>query len=63
LALWRSWITPLAFAVAALMIAVFIAFGVHVLMGGPYEVRAVGAMSLRCLVWLGIAFAVRGKVQ
>ena len=63
LALWRSWITPLAFAVAALTIAVFIAFGVHVLMGGAYEVRTVGAMSLKCLVWLGIAFAVRGKVQ
>ena len=62
LALWRSWITPLAFAVAVLTIAVFIAFGVHILMGGAYEVRTVAAMSLRCLVWLGIAFAVRGKV-
>lgn len=63
LALWRSWITPLAFAVAVLTIAVFIAFGVHILMGGAYEARTVAAMSLRCLVWLGIAFAVRGKVQ
>jgi hypothetical protein len=63
LALWRSWITPLAFAVAVLTIAVFIAFGVHVLIGGAYEARTVGAMSLRCLVWLGIAFAVRRKVQ
>jgi hypothetical protein len=63
LALWRSWVTPLAFAVAVLTIAVFIAFGVHVLMGGAYEVRTVGAMSLRCLVWLGIALVVRGKVQ
>lgn len=63
LALWRSWITPLAFAVAVLTIAVFIAFGVHILMGGEYEARTVGAMSIRCLVWFGIAFAVRGKVQ
>ncbi len=63
LALWRSWITPLAFAVAVLTIAVFIAFGIHILMGGAYETRTVGAMSLRCLVWLGIAFVVRGKVQ
>jgi hypothetical protein len=63
LALWRSWITPLAFAVAVLTIAVFIAFSVHILMGGAYEARTVAAMSLRCLVWLSIAFAVRGKVQ
>ena len=63
LALWRSWVTPLAFAIAILTIAVFIAFGVHILMGGAYEMRTVGAMSLRSLVWLGIAFSVRGKVQ
>lgn len=62
LALWRSWITPLAFTIALLTIAVFIVFGVHILMGGAYEVRTVGAMSLRSLVWLGIAFTVRGKV-
>ena len=62
LALWRSWITPLAFSIAVLTIVVFIAFGVHILMGGAYEVRTVGAMSLRSLVWLGIAFTVRGKV-
>lgn len=61
LALWRSWITPLAFTIALLTIVVFIAFGVHILMGGAYEVRTVGAMSLRSLVWLGIAFTVRGK--
>ena len=61
LALWRSWITPLAFAIAILTVAVFIAFGVHILMGGAYEMRTVGAMTLRSLVWLGIAFAVRGK--
>lgn len=61
LALWRSWITPLAFSIAVLTIAVFIAFGVHVLAGGAYEMRTVGAMTFRSLVWLGIAFAVRGK--
>jgi hypothetical protein len=61
LALWRSWITPLAFTIALLTIAVFIVFGVHILMGGAYEIRTVGAMCLRSLVWLGIAFTVRGK--
>jgi hypothetical protein len=61
LILWRSWIIPLAFSIVVLTIVVFIAFGVHILMGGAYEVRTVGAMSLRSLVWLGIAFTVRGK--
>jgi len=63
LALWRSWIRPLAFAIAALTISVFIVFGVHIAMDGAYEPRTVGAMSLRSLVWLGIAFVVRGKIQ
>jgi len=58
--LWRSWITPLAFSIAVLTVVVFIAFGFHVLMGGSYEGRTVGAMSLRSLVWLAIAFSVRG---
>jgi hypothetical protein len=58
--LWRPWITPLAFSIVALTIIVFIAFGVHIAMGGAYEMRTVGAMTLRSLVWLGIAFSVRG---
>ena len=61
LALWRAWITPLAFAIALATIAVFIVFGSHILLGGAYEIRTVGAMGLRSLVWLGIAVAVRGK--
>lgn len=63
LALWRSWIRPLAFVIAVLTMAVFIAFGVHILMDGAYEARTVGAMILRSLLWLGIAFSVRGNVQ
>jgi len=63
LVLWRPWITPLSVAVTVLTIAVFIAFGIHILTGGAYEARTVGAMSLRCLVWLGVTLAVRGKVQ
>ncbi len=63
LALRRSWITPLAFSIAVMTSAVFIAFGVHILMGEAYEVRTIGAMSLRSLVWLSIAFTVRGKVD
>lgn len=63
LALWRPWITPLAFAIAILTIVVFVAFGVQILISGAYEARTVGAMLIRSLVWLGIAFSVRGKLQ
>jgi hypothetical protein len=63
LVLWRSWVIPLAISIAVLTLVVFIAFGGHILMGGAYEIRTVGAMTLRSLVWLGIAFSVRGKVQ
>jgi hypothetical protein len=61
LALWRPWISPLSFSIAGLTIGVFIAFGGHILMEGAYEIRTVAAMTLRSLVWLAIAFAVRGK--
>lgn len=33
---------------------VFAAFGVHVLQGGAYEIRTVGAMILRTVVWAAI---------
>ena len=61
LALWRPWVAPLANAIAVLTVVVFIALGVHILMDGAYEARTVGAMVLRSLVWIGIAFALRGK--
>ena len=34
---------------------VFAAFGVHAWIGGAYETRTVGAMTLRTLLWAGIA--------
>ena len=49
---WGRW---LAAVIAVATLVVFAAFGMHVLMGGPYEVRTVGAMTLRSLVWIGIA--------
>jgi len=61
LALWRPWIKPLAYTIAGLTMAVFVALGIHILMNGAFEFRTVGAMTLRSLVWLGVAFSVRGK--
>jgi hypothetical protein len=63
LALWRSWVVPLAFTIMALSVLVFAAFGVWILIGEVFEIRTVGAMTLRCLVWLGIALALRGKFK
>ncbi len=59
--LWRSWVVPLAYSIAVLTIFVFIGFGVHILKDGAFEIRTVGAMALRSLVWLGVAFSVQRK--
>ncbi len=61
LAFWRPWTAQLALTIAVLTVLVFLAFGVHILVGGPYEVRTVAAMTLRSLIWLGVAFSLRGK--
>ena len=55
--LWRHrlWAARLAVAIALATIVVFAAFGLHVALGGAFEARTVGAMTLRSLVWLGIA--------
>jgi len=49
------WAGPLATALALAILAVFGLFGLHVLRGGAYEARTVGAMVLRFAVWIGIA--------
>jgi hypothetical protein len=51
----RSWAVGLSIAIAAATVLVFAAFGVHVWSGGAYELRTVAAMSLRSIVWIGIA--------
>ncbi|MBI2286939.1 MAG: hypothetical protein HYU79_05805 [Nitrosomonadales bacterium] len=55
--LWlqQRWAVWLAVAIAAATALVFMAFGVHVIIGGLYEKRTVIAMSLRTLVWVMIA--------
>ncbi len=49
---WAAWLSAL---IAAATVLVFLAFGVHVMTGGAYEMRTVAAMTLRSLVWVGIA--------
>ena len=57
LALWRrlGWAAWLALCIGLVTALVFAAFGIHVLTGGAYEMRTVGAMALRTVVWLGIS--------
>jgi uncharacterized membrane protein (DUF2068 family) len=55
--LWlrRRWAAWLASAIALSTALVFLAFGVHVFLGGAWEQRTPIAMTLRTLVWTGIA--------
>jgi hypothetical protein len=53
--LWKRWAARLSAAIASATIAVFIAFGIHVFFGGTFEVRTVGAMTIRSAVWILIA--------
>lgn len=52
---WKRWAAQLSTAIAIATIAVFVAFGVHVLLGGAFETRTVVAMTLRSAVWIAIA--------
>jgi hypothetical protein len=64
--LWlrQRWAVGLAITIAIATAFTFAAFGVHVLSGGAFEPRTVGAMSLRTLVWATIAaIAWRGLVR
>lgn len=53
---WAVWLSAL---IAVSTIAVFLAFGVHVISGGAYEIRTAGAMASRSLVWITIAIVAR----
>ncbi|MDP2737287.1 MAG: hypothetical protein Q8O82_00895 [Pseudorhodobacter sp.] len=55
IALRKPWGGTLAIVLAVAIVAVFALFGWHVLRGGAYEMRTVGAMTLRAAVWIGIA--------
>lgn len=57
--LWRGWAVTLSLAIAAATLAVFAIFGWHILGGGDYETRTLGAMALRSAVWLTIGLYAR----
>jgi hypothetical protein len=53
--LWKRWAARLSAGIALATMAVFIAFGVYVALGGAFEARIVGAMAFRCTVWIVMA--------
>lgn len=53
--LWKRWAAQLSAAIAAATIAVFIAFGTHIFLGGEFEARTVGAMIIRSVIWIATA--------
>lgn len=55
--LWRAtrWGAWTAIAIAAATALVFALFGVHIASGALYEMRTVWAMTLRTILWTGIA--------
>jgi len=54
----KIWAPAAAISIAALTLLVFTIFGIHVVYGGAYEQRTVGAMTLRSVVWILIAFII-----
>ena len=57
LLVWKRWAAHLSAAIALATIAVFIAFWIHIILGGAFEERTVGAMIFRSVVWIAIAIA------
>lgn len=53
--LWKRWAAQLSAVIAAATIAVFVAFNIHIFLGGAFEVRTVSAMIIRSVVWTVIA--------
>jgi len=57
LLLWMRWAAQLSALLAVAILIVFAAFGLHVALGGAFEMRTVAAMTLRSAVWIAIATA------
>ena len=51
--LWahRRWAVWLALSLVVGTVMVFAAFGIHILLGGAFEMRTMAAMTLRSTVW------------
>lgn len=63
--LWslQRWAVCLSFLIAGATLIAFIAFGLHMLAGGSYAMRTVGAMSLRTVIWFVISIIAYRQVN
>ncbi|MCO5113520.1 MAG: hypothetical protein M9899_05035 [Bdellovibrionaceae bacterium] len=50
-----KWALKSSIILAALTLLVFLAFGIHIFLGNPYETRTIGAMSIRTIFWIFIS--------
>lgn len=51
----RAWAVKLSLAIVVATLLVATGLGLHVLLGGAYELRTAAALALRILVWTAIA--------
>lgn len=51
----KRWAVYVSLFVAISTILVFAAFGLHVMDGGAFETRTVGALTIRSLLWIAVA--------
>ncbi len=51
----KRWAASLALFLAVSTVLVFLAFAAHIVAGGAFEARTVGALSLRSLFWIAVA--------
>ncbi len=58
----RSWAVWLSALVASLTGLAFIAFGVHVSLGGSFETRTFGAMAFRLILWFIITYVAATQI-
>ncbi len=63
--LWmqKSWAVFVSVFIVVATLVCFGIFGIHILMGGLYEVRTVAAMTLRTAVWTSIAVFAYRKIS
>ena len=54
LMLRKRWAVYTSLFVAVSTTLVFVAFGVHVIGGGAFERRTIGALAIRSLFWIGV---------
>lgn len=62
LATRQAWTARLALIIAVATALVFFYFGLFVLTGVPFEIRTVGALTLRTALWAGITWFAWSRV-